>query len=674
MVVGYAYFLGLAYALCTKVDEFLELRLGGDISAKPKLKGCGKFLAKTGIISPSHGSDDATSEVKFYDGTQEKADPYIKEQTGADLAYKNTAYLVINGFIGDNVRSAPNYSAVVKRTKLTDWTYNDVSLDDIEGDANPASCLWYILTEIIGLDDEILDKNSFIKSAKMLYKERLGVSFIMGKSQEAKEWLQEILRTIDAVLSVNSQNGKLSLRLLRDDYSQKDLRLINESNINNLKFKRKSWDETYSRVTIKYTQRGSFSESSLTAINSATRQTLGFERAYSTEYMAITNANNANKILSRLMRKLTYPIANLKFNLSAEEFKDLTVGDVLLFSNTALNVFDMPIRVLNLGADKADTQTIEVEACEDVFALKNVTVSSVQEDLYKPLDLGISEFEYISAISTTAEMGFEQGVLPLMTKPKGFIQGVKVKDGLSGDTVNGQFFDLGELTKDFDITEEMGDDLSFEVKQITKFSQLKATRAGYQRLKFVCLIDNEFINYQFRLLQDDGTFKVKTLMRGLTGTKIASHKKGAKVWFSLVDANDLNILEIISPNTTLYFSAFNYSQNVTKKLSFAHDKKALIPYAPSNLQGIRNGQKVTLKWHNCVPLHGANFRNADNIAAGIDEGLNENQIIIKYNLEGKEQKIATDKEEIEVLAPKKTKFYLWQLANSYLSQKVEIEI
>ena len=34
-VIGFAYFLGLAYALCTKVDELLEFRLNGDIGAKP---------------------------------------------------------------------------------------------------------------------------------------------------------------------------------------------------------------------------------------------------------------------------------------------------------------------------------------------------------------------------------------------------------------------------------------------------------------------------------------------------------------------------------------------------------------------------------------------------------------------------------------------------------------
>ena len=674
-VIGFAYFLGLAYALCTKVDELLEFRLNGDIGAKPNLKGCGSFSATTGRAQPTHGSGNSKSTIHFYDGTQKLPNEYLSAQTGESLAYKNTAYFVLNGFIGDNVRSAPNYSCVVKRTSLTNWDKYSGAFDEINGDVNPASALWYMLTSLIGLDKNVLDESSFINANKALVKEGLGISFVMSKPQEAKEWVQEILRTIDGVLCINPSSGKLTLRLLRDNYKQSDLKLINESNVANLKFKRKAWDETYSRVTVKYTQRGSFSEASVSAINSATRKTLGFERAFSVEYMSITNASNANKVLTRLMRKLSYPLANLRFEVSSDEFKNLMVGDVLLFSNKALGVSDMSIRVLNIGSDKEGS--LSVEACEDVFALKNITITSVQDDLYKPIDLSIEELEYFGATESTIEMGDEMGVLPFMVKPKGFIQKMSVRDGLSGKSVDIKPWSLGVLSKDFEISEEMGDELNFEIDEITKLWEVKGTRAGWQRIKFTCLIDDEFINFQFRQSLGGGKWRVKTLMRGLSGTKISRHLKGAKVWFAPVDANDLITLPLIAPNTTLFYEVSNFAvKSEVKKLSFSHSGGGKYPYPPSNLKAFREGEKVILEWKNCVRLHGANYRNADNLIAGVDEGLNENKIIIKWLLDNKENVYETKGERFEVKASPRTTFYLWQVAykGGFLSKEVSITI
>lgn len=674
--VGYAYFLGLAYALCSKVDKLLEFRMDETTTAKPNLIGSGSFVARTGKSQQPGGSGNSTSTVKFYDGNQRVADEYITSKTGEEIAYRNTAYLVVNGFIGDNVRAAPNYSCVVERTKITSWSGSGIS-DNINGDVNPASVLWYMLTTMMKLDMASLDESSFINANKTLVSEGFGVSFVMSRAQEAKEWVKEILRTIDGVICINPKSGKLTLRLLRDDYDKKNLKLLNESNTANIKIKRKSWDDTFSRVTVKYTQRGSFKEASVSGVNSATSNTLKAEKATEVEYMSVTSTRNANIVLNRLMRKLTYPLAELKFSLSSAQFNDIMVGDVMLFSNTKLGIIDMPIRVLNLGGDKEDSQTVDVEACEDVFALDNVNITSVQEDLYKPVDLNVGELEYYGAVEATAEMGETLGVLPFYVKPSGFVQGTNIKDGLSGVSVNAPSWTLGELKENLEISDEMGDELSFLVKEITPLWQVAGTRAGWQRIKFTCLIDSEFINFQYRDDLGDGVFRVRALMRGLSGTKITRHLKGAKVWFAPVDANDLITLPLIAPNTTLYFQSHNFAMNnEAKSVSFSHSGKSKKPYPPSNLFATRDANRVTLGWRNCVRLHGANYRNADNLIAGEDEGLNENRVIIKWMDNGVEKTHETTGESFELLVGANTTFRLYQLAyeGGYLSDEVSITI
>ena len=124
----------------------------------------------------------------------------------------------------------------------------------------------------------------------------------------------------------------------------------------------------------------------------------------------------------------------------------------------------------------------------------------------------------------------------------------------------------------------------------------------------------------------------KTLMRGLSSTAIVNHRKRAKVCFAPIDANDLAVLPIISPSTTLNFTASNYlNQSTTKTLNFTHSGSAKRAYAPSNVWGERNSDSVTLHWRNCVRLHGANYQNADNLETGTDERLQEGSVFIEYS-------------------------------------------
>lgn len=672
--IGYAYFLGLAYALCTKVDRLLEFRLNGDIGAKPNLVGSGEFVAKTGKSAPSpNGSGKSTSTVKFYDGSQTTADPYLASKTGSNIAYKNTAYLVINGFIGDNVSSVPQYSAVVERTNIVPkWANISGLKQSLGGDANPACVLWYMFTKLINLNERLLDEASFKDAAIKLSSENLGVSFVMSSPQEAKEWVEEILRTIDGVMCINPKSGALGLRLLRDDYDPKKVKIVNEGNSNKVKFTRKSWSDTYSKGTVKFTDRNTFESASVTAINSATRQTLGYERAYNVEYMAISTHENANKILQRLMKKISYPLATIKFNLSGDEFRELMVGDTLLFSNEKLGVKNMKIRVIKLGGEK-DNKEIDVEAIEDVFNMENIVITSVQPSLYEPIDLSIGEIEYYGAVEATAEMGEMQGVLPFMVTPKGFVQHLSVKDGLSGDKQEMKSWTLGVLSSDLEISDEIDNDAFFEIDEITPLWKISATRAGWQRLKMTCVIDGEFINFQYRDDLGGGKWRVRTLMRGLSETKITSHKKGAKVWFAPVDANDLTTLSIISPSTNIIFEASNFeNSSEPKRLPFNHSKEASKPYPISNLKAFRDGEIINLSWRNCVRLHGANYRSADTIVAGVDEGLIENYVLIRY--ENNEIKVKDEKISIE--CKNRTKFTIYNVAyeTGILSDAVTITI
>jgi hypothetical protein len=627
--VGYAYFLGLVYGFCSKIDEFVSFWKDGELVSTVNLTSAGSFSARTGDNSDISGSSYSDSTIRVYFGDQTEADSYLAAQTGSQIAYKNVAYMVFSGFIGDNVSSAPSYGAVVRRTNLIDGWANQ----NINGDCNPAVALYYILTSLAGYSEDAVDATNFKACAQTLYNEGFGLSFKMKSAKEASDWCEEILKSIDGVLQVDYTTGKIKLKLLRDDYTLSACPAINESNSADVIFDRKSWEDTYSKITVTYVDReNSFTESSVTGINTATRLILGYEKAESYDYLGISTATNANIVLNRLFKKLSYPLATLKCTVSVAAFYGLNIGDVVQFSNDVLGISNMAIRITSIAADKEDDQSMEIEGVEDIFALGDMVVTSEQPSEWTPTDYTIGELLYYTVKNAKPEMSSDRAVIPIVVYPSGYVQTMSVKDGTTGAEVNVDGWGYATLKTAYPITDVLDLDTGFYITPIANIWNASGTRAGWQRLKFVAFIEDEQICYQYRQLQEDGSYYCDQIIRGLNNTAIVAHPVGAKVWFASSDANDIENLPIISPTPTITFTPKNFKNTgVTKSLSFAYDYSVETPYPPSNLQATRSDTTVTLTWRACVRLAGANYRNADNIVGGEDEGKTEGEWLITWS-------------------------------------------
>ncbi|WP_052435392.1 phage tail protein [Sulfurospirillum cavolei] len=627
--VGYAYFLGLVYGFCSKIDEFISFWKDGELVSTVNLTGAGSFSARTGDNSDISGSGYSDSTIRVYFGDQTEPDSYLAAQTGSQIAYKNVAYMVFNGFIGDNVSAAPSYGAVVRRTNLIDGWANQ----NIGGDANPAVVLYYLLTKLAKYEEFVIDETNFKACAQTLYDEGFGLSFKMKSAKEASDWCEEILKSIDGVLQVDYANYKIKLKLLRDDYTLSACPEINESNSADVIFERKSWEDTYSKITVTYVDReNSFTESSVTGINTATRLILGYEKSESFDYLGISTAANANIVLNRLFKKLSYPLATLKCNVSIAMFSSLNVGDVVRFSNSVLGVENLAIRITSIAADKEDEQSVEIEGAEDIFALGNMVITSEQPSQWVAPDYTIGELLYYTVKNAKPEMSSVRAVIPIAVYPSGYVQTMSVKDGTTGADVEIESWGYATLKNAYPITDVVDLSTGFYVTPIANVWNASGTRAGWQRLKFVAYIEDEQICYQYRQLQEDGSYYCDQIIRGLNNTAIVEHPIGAKVWFASGDANDIENLPIISPTPTVTFTPKNFkSEGTTKSLSFTYDYSIEKPYPPASLQASRSGTTVTLTWRACVRLAGANYRNADNIIAGQDEGLSEGEWLVSWS-------------------------------------------
>jgi hypothetical protein len=631
--VGYGYFAGLAVALCGKVDALLAFKLGDETKHKANLAGSGTFTAMTGELGTTFNSGSGKSTVYFYNGEQSEPDSYLKSKTSSPIAYNNTAYFVLRqGFIGDNVSAVPNYGCIVRRTELnTGWTKQKIG-----NDVNPAAALFYILKSMVGYPDELLDEASFQAANETLYNEGFGISFTMNQASEAKTFINEILKTIDAVIQIDALNGKMRLKLLRDDYVVSNLPAINETNSAKVTFSRRGNEELFSRITVAYKENRDneqFVENSVTAINTAARLLIGYEKTHSVNYKMITTAENAKKALNREFKRNSYPIASVKFTCSAHHFGSLAIGDVINFSNEALGVINMPVRITAIGGDKETTQEIEISAGEDIFALGNMVIVEEQGSEGKPIEFELPDIQYTNVKDAPAESVLnERAVLCFAAYPEGFVQFMTASDGISGQSVNVPQCYLGTLTAPYGITDDMDEGEGFVIQPLTDMWNVALTDAGFQRLKGVAYIEDELIAYQFRDSQTDGSYTVTHIMRGLMNTEKKVHPANARVWFIDVDANDFEALPIQSATPLISFCAGNM-RYTTPNFNVSHNYGFSVetPYPPANVEAVRDGSAITIKWYPCVRLGGAGPRNADNIICGQDEGTYEGEWLIEWN-------------------------------------------
>lgn len=629
-VVGYAYFAGLAVSLCSKVDSIMCFKMGDKVQYKGSSP---TFEAMTGELGKTYSSKTGKTTVRFYNGSQTFTDEYLLSKTGADISYSNTAYFALRqGFIGDNVAAVPNYGCVVRRTELNGgWVRQRIG-----NDVNPAAALYYILKTLIGYPDALLDEASFKAANDTLYNEGFGISFTMTQASEAKTYIDEILKTIDAVLQIDPFNGKMKLKLLRGDYTLSQLPSVNETNSAKVTFSRRGNEELYSRVTITYKENRAneqFIENSVSAVNTAARLLIGYEKTFNANYKMLSAAASANKALDREFKRNSYPIASVKFTCSAKDFGHIAIGDVINFSNAALGVLNMPVRVTSIGGDKERAQEIEISGGEDIFAIGSITIAQEQENESETIIYELPDIQYTDVKDAPAEHATSQrDVNCLAVYPQGFTQFLTATDGLSGQSVNLTPCYLGTLAAPYGVTEDMDEGDGFAVTPLTDMWSVSLTDAGFQRLKGVAYIEDELIAYQFRTAQGDGNYAVSHIMRGLFNTEKKAHPKGARVWFIDIDGNDFMPLPIQSTNPSIIFKAGNF-RYTTPNFTINHNYKFSVetPYPPANAQGRREGGEIIISWYPCVRLHGAGPRNADNLIAGQDEGVFEGEWLIEWS-------------------------------------------
>jgi len=118
---------------------------------------------------------------------------------------------------------------------------------------NPVHAIWQCLV-ITGLPESWMSSSSFLAAAEQIHTEGIGVSVLLRNHQTCLTYLKSLLSHINGILYY-STDGKLHVRLVRDDYDPDDLPVITvEELLDEPDVERGSWMESIGEVQIQYNQ------------------------------------------------------------------------------------------------------------------------------------------------------------------------------------------------------------------------------------------------------------------------------------------------------------------------------------------------------------------------------------------------------------------------------------
>ena len=634
-IVGWSWHATFAIALAHRIDRYVYYYFDDKILVDLNITTSGtKKSVITGKQSDTYGSGKRNGWLTFYLGDQTSPDPVLQSRTGEDIIYKNVAYVVFDDvFVGDNVRSTPKYGFVVEKTSHVSSTYLNPTyakiFNGVSYDINPAHAIFYILYDMLKIPINMIDTNSFDSASQTLYNEGLGISFIMEGSKSAKEWIKEILRHIDGLLFFDVETGKYTLRLIRD--GDLVVNTFTDDDVRDVQFSRQSVEDLYSQIIVEYTdlEGKTFGRSAIKAWIPSVRKILGFERSNSFTFMMITNKSNANKILKRLVKKTAYPLATLKMKIPITT--SLKLGDLIQFSSNRLGINNMVFRVMNIGYDEEYKNYIEIECVEDIFSIADIDVVVEDTGLALPPSTDTGIINNVKIIDSYQEINKNPSFIALYTDPTGYAYGVKVY--VNGDLkkilpVN--IYALGTLVNNIPSYDRPVDrQTQIVVQNVQDIKSVALTEQSWQKLANSMLIDNEIIVFKDCQDNNDGTFTVSNLIRGIHDTQITSHTANTDVWFLYINLSDLYTTQITPTNTALTIDLipFNdFTDGTPTTVSYTYQYRPQKPYPPSNIKANVSGNDTTFTIVPCVRQKGAVYKNADSIVAGEDEGVMEGVI------------------------------------------------
>lgn len=449
--VGFRYYMSVHQAICRgPVDELLEVRVAdqtawpnagepgtsvtGVVSVnKPELFGGDK--KEGGIVGPMHvlmGAEDQTAPgllasllggrvpgfrgvvSVFFDGLVCSLNPYPKP-------WSFRVARIFKGWDGP----------VWYPDKIQIWTDdNGAKIRSM----NPAHIIYECCTNRVwgrGLPRSFIDEASFRRAADQLFAENFGLNLKWAREDSLDAFVKDVIDHIGGAVDINRENGKVRLKLIRDDYDPTTLPLFEyDSGLLAIEEEEtSSKDDIVNEIVVNYVSIFMNQKKQVRVHNLAAVQSAGNFKSITTDYNGISSTELALRVAQRDLKANALSGRRYKLTLDRRAWR-LAPADVIRVRVPDRGIGDLILRLGKVSDSGTVDGEITAEAVPDVFGLRNASFIKPELPGFEPPNRNAIPARYVRVEEASYRdvfRGMVAGQSPNVTETTGYIVALAAK-------------------------------------------------------------------------------------------------------------------------------------------------------------------------------------------------------------------------------------------------------
>lgn len=290
----------------------------------------------------------------------------------------NTTTTITTDGLGNSVIT--QVTANPNGVTITQVTVNGTTTTSVTGfirAANPAAMIaeCFMNTQWgLGFSAANLNLDVFETAAQTLLAEGFGMCIVWADQTRMEDFINQILKTINAVRYEEPDTGRIGIRLIRDDYDIETIPVLDISNVTQVtSLARPDGSDIINQVTINFTDRSTGADRSITAHNGASIDQVGGVNPTTIDYPGIPTMDIAKRVALRELASYSRGVAGVKLVANRGAGGGLKAGDVVKFNWIPLNVQGMVLRINEIDYGLLTDNRVTVSAVEDAFAFPDTT-------------------------------------------------------------------------------------------------------------------------------------------------------------------------------------------------------------------------------------------------------------------------------------------------------------
>lgn len=537
VTTGYQYWMDLWKSLC----------LGGGIYGTVTVEG---------LYVGDRPVNLANLTYEFNDGTQSTA----PTEPGEDAAaLKSVAHIFFPQYnLGENAAFVPTFHFEIKVLSAAPLTYANLS-----NGVNPAAKVYDILVAA-GSSISDFDMDSFQDAADYWHSMGYGLNLSYSSQKATSEWISQIFTYVDGVLRKDDEDRWF---LQANTPTDPSVGTFYKEDLIDFSLTRRSWTETYNDFRANFTSKEhSYTRRTIRAYNGANMRLLGYKRQRTIDLTAYIDITTASKRLGEIMRRESYPEAQISFSTFLDFEAECHVGRVITINHDEYGIANASFRITSREINENDDNKLDFKAMQVVESLWDDTYVDGGSPSWTtptyitpavPLAQDIFEMPFNSQYGTgpsylllCARSGIETAFTILTS-----VTGVDYATYGVGDIFS-QRGTLAAAYPDSLETDSIDDTIGIEYTPLNEdpvFGTISRTNLFHDRR--VAIIDGkEMVSFQTVTYNVGGTITLTGVVRGILGTPISSHTSGRKIWITEIVAGRNFFTDIASGG--LFYAKF----------------------------------------------------------------------------------------------------------------------